>query len=99
VIGEPRRGLTCHERAPLSGLGRRARARRRRAPPREPDEEFLMPPTADPLALDPLTPLPAARDPRWFIPAHAAGSSRAASPGRAPEQHTNRGITCAPPGP
>ena len=33
----------------------------------------------DPLALDPLSPLPAARDPRWFIPAHAAGRSPTAS--------------------
>jgi hypothetical protein len=33
----------------------------------------------DPLGLDPLSPLPY-RDPRWFIPAHAAGSSRTANP-------------------
>jgi hypothetical protein len=32
----------------------------------------------DPLGLDPLSPLPA-RDPRWFIPAHAAGSDRTAN--------------------
>jgi hypothetical protein len=33
----------------------------------------------DPLALEPLSPLPAARDPRSLIPAHAAGSSRTAN--------------------
>ena len=33
----------------------------------------------DPLGLDPLSPLPY-RDPRWFIPAHAAGSSWTANP-------------------
>jgi hypothetical protein len=33
--------------------------------------------TDDPLGLDPLSPLPA-RDPRWFIPAHAAWGSRTA---------------------
>jgi hypothetical protein len=32
----------------------------------------------NPLGLDPLSP-PPSRDPRWFIPAHAAGSSRTAS--------------------
>jgi hypothetical protein len=35
----------------------------------------------DPLGLDPLSPLPS-RDPRWLIPAHAAGSSRTAVLGR-----------------
>jgi len=39
----------------------------------------MMPPTADPLALDPLSPRPAGRDPRWFIPAHSAGCSRTAN--------------------
>jgi hypothetical protein len=33
----------------------------------------------DPLGLDPLSPLPSS-DPRWFIPAHGAGSYRPASP-------------------
>jgi hypothetical protein len=32
----------------------------------------------DPFELDPLSPLPS-RDPRWFIPAHTAGSSRTAN--------------------
>jgi hypothetical protein len=32
----------------------------------------------DPLGLDPLSPLPF-HDPRWFVPAHAAGSSRTAN--------------------
>jgi len=32
----------------------------------------------DPLGLDPLGPLPS-RDPRWFIPAHGAGSYRTAN--------------------
>ena len=35
----------------------------------------------DPLGLDPLSPLPS-RDPRWFIPAHAAGSFRTADVSR-----------------
>jgi hypothetical protein len=33
---------------------------------------------ADPLGLDPLSPLPS-RDSRWFIPAHGAVSSRTAN--------------------
>jgi hypothetical protein len=32
----------------------------------------------DPLGLDPLSALPS-RDPRWFIPAHGAGSFRTAT--------------------
>ena len=32
--------------------------------------------TSDPLALDPLSPLPAPADPRWFIPAHRAAIVR-----------------------
>ncbi len=36
-------------------------------------------PSESSLALDPLSPLPAARDPRWFVPAHPAGSSRTAN--------------------
>jgi hypothetical protein len=52
----------------------------------------------DPLGLDPLSP-PPSRDPRSFIPAHAAGSFRTAklgAPQRAPMPTPREGLSTWP---
>jgi hypothetical protein len=42
-------------------------------------QEVPRQPPEDPLALDPLSPLPFS-DPRWFIPAHGPEGSRTVAP-------------------
>jgi hypothetical protein len=52
----------------------------------------------DPLGLDPLSPSPS-RNPRWFIPAHAAPSSRTASlSGRQAALGQSAPVPAPPPG-